>query len=224
MTIRVLVVDDEALIRSGIAMLLAPLPDLEVVGEAPDGASALAQAAALRPDVVVTDLRMPGLNGIEVAAHLCSGETPTAVLLLTTFDEDPDVRAALLAGASGYLLKQTAPRDLGDAVRRVAAGDTWLDPGVAGHVVAALRRAPRVASTPPKALARLTAREREVLSLMAQGLRNSEIAARLWVGEGTVKTHVSRILYKTASRDRGQAIVLAFTSGLVSSTSAERRG
>ena len=132
MSIRVLVVDDEALIRSGIAMLLEPLVDLDVVGEAPDGASAVAQAEALRPDVVVTDLRMPGLSGIDVAAQLCSGETPTAVLLLTTFGEDPDVRAALLAGASGYLLKQTAPRDLAEAVRRVAAGDTWLDPGVAG--------------------------------------------------------------------------------------------
>ena len=222
MSIRVLVVDDEALIRSGIAMLLEPLADLDVVGEAPDGASAVAQAEALRPDVVVTDLRMPGLSGIDVAAQLCSGETPTAVLLLTTFDEDPDVRAALLAGASGYLLKQTAPRDLAEAVRRVAAGDTWLDPGVAGHVVAALRCVPRVASTPPTALVRLTAREREVLALMAQGLNNTEIATHLWVGAGTVKTHVSRILHKTASRDRGQAIALAFTSGLVSSGSAGR--
>ncbi len=221
MTIRVLVVDDDALIRLGIVMLLERLPDIEVVGEAGDGEGALAQAAALCPDVVLTDLRMPGLSGIDVAGQLCSGQRPTTVLLLTTFDEDPDVRAALLAGASGYVLKQTAPRDLAEALRRVAAGDTWLDPGIAGHVVAALRRAPLVASTPPKALVRLTAREREVLSLMAQGMTNAEIAAQLWVGAGTVKTHVSRILHKTASRDRAQAVALAYGCGLVSCTAPE---
>ena len=184
----------------------------------------LAQAEALRPDVVVTDLRMPGLGGIDVAAHLCGGEPPTVVLVLTAFDEDPDVQAALRAGASGYLLKEAAPRDLAEAVRRVAAGDTWLDPRVARQVVAALRRTPRVATGASAGLGALTVREREVLALMAHGLSNAELAARLWVGEGTVKTHVSRILHKTASRDRCQAVVLAFTSGLVSSGPPQRGG
>ncbi len=180
----------------------------------------MVQAAALNPDVVVTDLRMPGLSGIDVASGLCAGETPAAVLVLTAFDEDPDVQAALRAGASGYLLKEAAPRDLAEAVRRVAGGDSWLDQGVARHVVAAVRHVPQVATTAPSGLNRLTTREREVLALMAHGLSNAELAQRLWVGEGTVKTHVSRILHKTSCRDRGQAIVLAFMSGLVSPRSA----
>ena len=219
MTTRVLVVDDEELVRSGIVMLLQAAPDLDVVGSAPDGPSALAlldaAPAELVPAVVVTDLRMPGMDGIALTEALCGRANPPRVLLLTTFREDPDVRRALLAGADGYLLKSAAPRDLADAVRRVAAGETWLDPAVAGHVVTALRSAPRVADQSPTALARLTERERQVLTLMAQGLSNAEVAGQLWVEPGTVKTHVSRILHKTDTRDRSQAIALAYVSGLV---------
>ena len=219
MTTRVLVVDDEELVRSGIVMLLDAAPDLEVVGSAPDGPAALAlldaAPAELVPAVVVTDLRMPGMSGIALTEALRRRADPPRVLVLTTFREDPDVRRVLLAGADGYLLKSAAPRDLVDAVRRVAAGETWLDPAVAGHLVAALRSAPQVADQSPTALARLTDRERQVLTLMAQGLSNAEVAGQLWVEPGTVKTHVSRILHKTDTRDRSQAIALAYVSGLV---------
>ena len=185
MTTRVLVVDDEELVRSGIVMLLQAAPDLDVVGSAPDGPSALAlldaAPAELVPAVVVTDLRMPGMSGIALTEALRRRADPPRVLVLTTFREDPDVRRVLLAGADGYLLKSAAPRDLVDAVRRVAAGETWLDPAVAGHLVAALRSAPQVADQSPTALARLTDRERQVLTLMAQGLSNAEVAGQLWV-------------------------------------------
>ena len=168
MTTRVLVVDDEELVRSGIVMLLDAAPDLEVVGSAPDGPAALAlldaAPAELVPAVVVTDLRMPGMSGIALTEALRRRADPPRVLVLTTFREDPDVRRVLLAGADGYLLKSAAPRDLVDAVRRVAAGETWLDPAVAGHLVAALRSAPQVADQSPTALARLTERERQVLT------------------------------------------------------------
>ena len=219
MTVGVLVVDDDDLTRSGIVMLLEAAPDLRVVGSVADGASALAWLDSARaddlPDTVITDLRMPGLDGIGLTEALRLRWGDIRVLVLTTFREDPDVQRALHAGADGYLLKSAAPRDLAEAVRRLAAGDTWLDPAVAGSVVAALRSTPRPAVTAPSALAGLTEREREVLALMAHGLTNSELAERLWVGEGTIKTHVSRILHKTGSRDRSQAIALAYARGLV---------
>jgi DNA-binding NarL/FixJ family response regulator len=218
-TIRVIVADDEPLVRAGIVLLLRSEPDLEVVAEASDGAQACELALAQDVDVVVMDIRMPVLDGIAATAMLASrpesGGHVVKVLVLTTFDDDDDVYGALLAGASGYLLKRAAPTDLATAVRRVAGGEAWLDPAVAGRVIASLARIPHVGENPTEDVARLTPREREVLVLMAHGLSNQEIAGRLFVGEGTVKTHVSRILLKTASRDRPQAIALAYRSGLV---------
>ena len=221
MSTTVLVADDQALVRGGIVMLLQAEPGLEVVAEAADGEEAVTLARVHRPDVVVMDVRMPVLDGVAATRQLCAdplreaGSPLVKVLVLTTFDDDESVYGALLAGATGFLLKQAAPRDLGAAVRAVAAGDAWIDPPVAGRVIRALASVPRVADRVPALVARLTAREREVVVLMAEGLSNAEIAARLVVGEGTVKTHVSRTLMKTATRDRAQAIALAYRCGLV---------
>jgi DNA-binding NarL/FixJ family response regulator len=231
--ITVLVVDDQALIRAGIVLLLNAQPDIRVVAEAGDGAEAVALARDHRPDVVIMDVRMPVLDGVAATRALCA-DRPVAdadrpdravrpprpgpgprVLILTTFDDDEAVYGALLAGASGYLLKHAVPHELVEAVRRVAAGDAWLDPAVAGRVIDALARTTRVGEDPVGLVERLTSREREVLVLMADGLSNSEIADRLVVGEGTVKTHVSRVLMKTACRDRSQAVALAYRSGWV---------
>ncbi|GAA3621294.1 response regulator transcription factor [Microlunatus ginsengisoli] len=218
--ISVLVADDQALIRAGIVLLLNAQPDLAVVAEAGDGAAAVALAAEHRPDVVIMDVRMPVLDGVAATRTLCA-DRPSAdgpgprVLMLTTFDDDEAVYGALLAGASGYLLKHAVPHDLVAAVHRVADGDAWLDPAVAGKVITALARTPRVGEPSGDLIARLTAREREVLVLMADGSSNAEIAERLVVGEGTIKTHVSRVLMKTGSRDRVQAVALAYRSGLV---------
>jgi DNA-binding NarL/FixJ family response regulator len=221
MTTKVLIADDQALIRAGLRMLLDAQPDLEVVAEAADGAEAVRLAELRRVDVVLMDIRMPGTDGVAATRALCADRTSQdrgpgpKVLILTTFDDDDAVYGALLAGASGYLLKHAVPHDLLAAVRRVAAGDAWLDPAVAGRVIAALAHRPRPGEPVPGILSRLTPREREVLVLIAEGLSNTEIADRLVVGEGTVKTHVSRVLMKTASRDRSQAVVLAYRSGLV---------
>ena len=227
--ITVLVVDDQALIRAGIVLLLNAQPDIEVVAEAGDGAEAVALAAEHGPDVVIMDVRMPVLDGVAATRALCA-DRPVAdadsadravqpggprVLMLTTFDDDEAVSGALLAGASGYLLKHAVPHELVDAVRRVAAGDAWLDPAVAGRVIKAMARTPRIGEDPVGLVERLTSRERDVLVLMADGLSNAEIADRLVVGEGTVKTHVSRVLMKTACRDRSQAVALAYRSGWV---------
>ena len=220
--ITVLVADDQALIRAGIVLLLQAQPDIEVLAEAGDGAEAIVLAARHHPDVVIMDVRMPVLDGVSATRELCADRDPAAadvgprVLVLTTFDDDEAVYGALLAGASGYLLKHAVPHDLVSAVRRVAAGDAWLDPAVAGAVIAALARTPRVGEASGELIGRLTGREREVLVLMADGLSNAEIADRLVVGEGTIKTHVSRVLMKTACRDRVQAVALAYRSGLVS--------
>lgn len=221
MTLTVLVADDQAIVRGGIVMLLDAEDDLEVVAEAADGAEAVALAGLHHPDVVVMDVRMPVLDGVAATRALCAdaahdaGRAPLRVLVLTTFDDDEAVHGALLAGASGYLLKQAAPRDLVAAVRAVGNGDAWLDPAVAGRVIRALASVPQIAGGVPDVVARLTPREREVLVLMAEGLSNAEIATRLVLGEGTVKTHVSRVLMKTATRDRAQAIALAYRCGLV---------
>ncbi len=221
MTIKVLIADDQALIRAGLTMLLDAQPDLEVVAEAAEGAEAVRLAELHRVDVVLMDVRMPGTDGVAATRALCADRRSDdsapgpKVLILTTFDDDDAVYGALSAGASGYLLKHAVPHDLLAAIRRVAAGDAWLDPAVAGSVIAALARGPRPGEPVPDILSRLTPREREVLVLIAEGLSNAEIADRLVVGEGTVKTHVSRVLMKTASRDRSQAVALAYRSGLV---------
>lgn len=211
--ISVAIVEDEPLIRAGIAALVDAQPDLHVVGTATDGDEAVALVARTCPDVLLMDIRMQRTSGIEATRAVCAGEPAPPVLILTTFDGDPEVLQALRAGASGYLLKRN-PDDLPTAVRRVHDGDVWLDPAVAGHVLAALAALPR-AGAPGTLVGLLTAREREVLALLAEGLSNGEMAERLFVGVGTVKTHMSRILFKTGCRDRAQATALAFTSGLV---------
>lgn len=212
-TIRVALVEDDPLIRAGIAAVLTARPDLDVVGEASDGDEAAALVEACRPDVLVLDIRMARLDGVAATRQVCAGAAAPPVLILTTFDGDPQVLQALQAGASGYVLKRNVD-DLAPAIRRVADGEVWLDPAVTGRVLAAVVALPRPGS-PDALVATLTPREREVLALLAEGLSNAELAERLFVGVGTVKTHLSRILFKTGCRDRAQATALAFTSGLV---------
>jgi DNA-binding NarL/FixJ family response regulator len=216
--VSVLVADDEAMIRAGIAMMVNAQDDLEVVAEAANGVEAVELVQRLRPDVVLMDVRMPVMDGVAATRAICAAprvEPPTRVLVLTTFSDDQAVHGALLAGASGYLLKHAAPQALLSAIREVATGNAWLDPSVTGSVIEALAAAPRAGQNVAGLCAELTSREREVLVLMAQGLSNTEIGERLVLGSGTVKTHVSRVLMKTASRDRAQAIALAYQSGLV---------
>jgi DNA-binding NarL/FixJ family response regulator len=213
--VRVLVVDDQRLVREGVASLLALEPGIEVVGTAADGRGAVEHAVTHRPDVVLMDVRMPGTDGVEATATVRRRAPDVRVVMLTTFDdEDYDVRA-LRAGASGYLLKHAAPQDLIFAVRKVAGGDTYVDPSVAGRLVAALAATDPARHDLPELVRRLTPREREVLVLMAEGLSNPEIRGRLQISEATVKTHVARVLMKTGSRDRTAAVVLAYRSGLV---------
>jgi DNA-binding NarL/FixJ family response regulator len=216
--IRVLVADDQELVRTGFAMILATEDGIEVVGQAADGHEAVDLARRHTPDVVLMDVRMPHLDGIEAAGQLVGpgapSPAPVRVLMLTTFDLDEHVYAALRNGASGFLLKDTPPEDLIRAIRVVAAGDALLAPTVTRRLIAELSRAP-VRPSPPPELATLTEREREVLGLVARGLSNAEIAAELVLGETTVKTHVGRILTKLGLRDRVQAVVLAYESGLV---------
>jgi DNA-binding NarL/FixJ family response regulator len=218
MTIAVVVADDQPLVRAWIVMILKAEADIEVAGEAADGRQALHFAAERHVDVVVMDVRMPVLDGIaatqQLTADRAAGET-TRVLVLTTFDDDEAVYGALRAGASGFLLKHAAPRELVMAVRAVASGDSWLDPRVAGRVIETLAGSTPVGSRSSVRLENLTARELEVLTLISLGLSNSQIRDRLVLSEATVKTHISRILMKTGSHDRGQAIVLAYQSGLV---------
>jgi DNA-binding NarL/FixJ family response regulator len=216
--IRVLVCDDQALVRAGYATILGAQPDMEVVGEASDGQSAIASAARLRPDVVVMDVRMPVLDGIEATRRLAGPGVaePVKVLVVTTFNVDEYVYEALRAGASGFLLKDARPAELAGAVRTIAGGESLLDPAVTRHLVG--RFAARLRAPGPSAgeqLAGLTPRELEVLRLIAAGLSNAEIAATLVISSETVKTYVSRILTKLALRDRVQAVVLAYRVGLV---------
>jgi DNA-binding NarL/FixJ family response regulator len=211
--IRVLLVDDQPLVRAGIAMILATEPDVEVVGETGDGADALASVRALCPDVVLMDVRMPGLDGVAATRHIIAADATTKIIILTTYHVDDAVHAALRAGASGFLLKDAAPRELVDAVRAVAAGEAWLDPAVAKSLIREF--ADRPTSGPAADLADLTARERDVLVLVAHGLSNGEIANHLVLGEATVKTHLGRVLMKLGLRDRAQAIAAAFHSGLI---------
>lgn len=215
MTIRVFLVDDQELVRAGFAMVLAAQPDMTVVGEASDGAAALAALTSVEADVVVMDIRMPLMDGVEATRRLCERADAPKVLVLTTFDTDEDAFAALQAGASGFLLKNVRPVELLAAIRVVAAGESVVAPRVTRRL---LDRFARQLTPDPVAddrLAALTAREREVLALIAAGLSNSEIAAQLYVAEATVKTHFGRILTKLELRDRVQAVVFAYRIGLV---------
>jgi DNA-binding NarL/FixJ family response regulator len=215
MTIRVVLVDDQVMIRAGLRMVLAAEPDIEVVGEAADGVSGVRVVTELRPDVVLLDVRMPGMDGLEAARRILAADLPTRVVVLTTFDEDEYVAAALRAGVSGFLLKVAPPEDLVVAVRTVAAGQGLLDPAVTLRVIESFAAAPSADPVRAGQLAQLTEREVDVLGLVAAGLTNAEIAARLYLGEATVKTHVSRVLLKLGLRDRVQAVAFAYESGLV---------
>jgi DNA-binding NarL/FixJ family response regulator len=218
--IRVVVVDDQTLVRSGFSAILSTEDDIAVVGEAGDGAAALEICGATRPDVVLMDIRMPVMDGIEATRRLLERPTPSSprVLMLTTFDLDELVHAALEAGASGFLLKDAPPDELLRAIRVIAAGDALLAPSVTRRLLATFAEARTHATASPAALeavARLTDREREVLTHMARGLSNAEIATTMILGETTIKTYVGRILAKLDARDRVQAVVTAFDAGLV---------
>ena len=223
--ISVLVADDQALVRAGFRAILEGQPGIKVVGEAADGRDAVDLARRRRPDVVLMDIRMPDLDGIEATRRIVAdaGDHPTAVLMLTTFDINEYVYEALRAGASGFLLKDVVPEDLIAAVRVVAAGDGLIAPGITKRLIEQFARA-APPSTPPPALETLTPREVEVLKLVARGLSNGEIAATLVLSEATVKTHVKRILAKVGARDRVQAVVTAYEAGLVTPGDGARRG
>jgi len=213
-TIRVVVADDQALVRAGLKMVLEAEEDIEVVGEAADGEQVLEVARRTRPDVVLMDIRMPVLDGLEASRRLLATDDPPKVLVLTTFDEEEYLYEALRAGTSGFLLKVSPPERLISAVRTVADGNALIDPAVTQRVIAAFGR--RAATKPPPpALSELTARELEVLELMARGLSNQEIASELIVGDAAVKTHVARVLMKLGLRDRVQAVVFAYEHGIV---------
>jgi DNA-binding NarL/FixJ family response regulator len=213
----VLIVDDQALVRAGFRMILEAEEDMEVVGEAADGREAVAEAGRLRPDVVLMDVRMPDMDGIEATRRLLGQDrTEAKIVMLTTFDMDEYVYDALRAGASGFLLKDVPPEQLVAGIRAVASGDALLAPSVTRRVIEEfVRRPPDSVRTAPPELAELTARELEVLKLIARGLANAEIAKELFVSETTVKTHVAHVLMKLKLRDRVQAVVFAYESGLV---------
>jgi len=210
-----LIADDQAMVREGFAAVLAAQPGLVVAGQAADGAEAVRQARALRPDLVLMDVRMPVMDGLEATRQLMSTPPAPRVLMLTTFDLDDYVYAALRAGASGFLLKDATAAELVHAVRVVAAGDALLAPSVTRRLIADFARQLRPGPTFPQALGALTQRETEVLRLIARGLSNAEISDTLVIAGQTTKTHVGRILAKLGLRDRAQAVVLAYESGLV---------
>jgi DNA-binding NarL/FixJ family response regulator len=216
MGIRVLIADDQALVRAGFRMILDAEADVEVTGEASDGAQAVAMTAALRPDVVLMDIRMPGIDGIEATRRIlaAAGDWPVRVLMLTTFDLNEYVYEALRAGASGFLLKDVPPEQLVAGLRVVAEGEALLAPSITRRLIQQFAQVAPPRAEPPKGLDELTARELEVFKLVARGLSNAEIAAELIVSETTVKTHVARMLMKLGLRDRVQAVVLAYESGV----------
>jgi DNA-binding NarL/FixJ family response regulator len=219
--VRVLIADDEDLVRSGLSLMLGSQPGITVVGEAADGAQAVTQARRLRPDVVLMDIRMPGMDGLQATGCITAAadDPGTAhqarVIILTTFEQDEYVYEALRAGASGFLLKRTRPEDLIEAIRVVANGDALLAPSVTRRLIAHFARRPKTATAASAQLSQLTERERDVLVEIAAGLSNTEIAALLFVGEQTVKTHIKHIFTKLDLRDRAQAVVFAYETGLV---------
>ena len=214
MTIRLLLADDQELVRTGFRLILNAEPDLDVVGEASDGSQAVDEAARLHPDVVLMDVRMPGVDGIDATRRLGRlTPTPPRVLMLTTFDLDQYVYDALRAGASGFLLKDAPAAQLVDAIRVIAAGDALLAPTITRRMIAEFARRPMPTDEP--ALSQLTGRELEVLKLIARGYSNAEIASQLYISDATVKTHVKRVLQKLDLRDRVQAVVVAYETGLV---------
>ncbi|HET7018987.1 MAG TPA: response regulator transcription factor [Streptosporangiaceae bacterium] len=213
--IRVLVVDDQELVRAGFAVILEATEGITVVGEVGDGAAAVAQAAEHKPDVVLMDIRMPGMDGLEAARLITATVDPPKIVMLTTFDLDDYVYEALRSGASGFLLKDSPRGDLVAAIRAAAAGDALLAPSVTRRLIEAFARRPAQTTPSPSRLAALTARERDVLLLLARGLSNAEIATALFVSEATIKTHVGNLLAKLGLRDRVQAVIVAYETGIV---------
>jgi DNA-binding NarL/FixJ family response regulator len=216
MSIRVLLADDQALVRSGFRMILEARPELEVAGEAEDGFEAIEETRRLLPDVILMDIRMPNLDGVEATRRLVARGTDSRILILTTFDLDEYVYEAIRAGASGFLLKDVRPQELVDAIHVVAKGDALLAPSITRRLLDRFaEQAPQDDPEPPPQLASLTERELEVLKLVAKGWSNAELAEKLFVSETTVKTHVSSVLRKLGLRDRVQAVVMAYEAGLV---------
>ncbi|MEU0405903.1 response regulator transcription factor [Streptomyces sp. NPDC006197] len=213
--IRVLLVDDQPLVRAGLRVLMADTPDLEVVGEAGTGTEAVAMARKLAPDVVVMDVRMPGMDGIEATRIVTAGPGAPRVLVLTTFDDDEYVYGALRSGASGFLVKDMALDDILSAIRVVAAGDALIAPGVTRRLIEEFAARPEPTPPPSRGLDGVTEREREVLTLVGRGLSNGEIAERLHISAATAKAHVARLFSKLDARDRVQLVILAYEAGLV---------
>jgi DNA-binding NarL/FixJ family response regulator len=217
MSIRVLLADDQAMVRAGFRMILESEPDIEVVGEAEDGAKAVSLARTLRPDVVLMDVQMPNMDGLEATRQIAALPLPESVhvLILTTFERDEYIFEALRSGASGFMLKNAAPEELIEAVRVVAEGNSLLAPSVTRRVIEEFAKGPAPATVDTSRLNILTEREAEVLGLLARGKSNAEIANELFVGEATIKTHISNLLTKLDLRDRVQAVVFAYESGLI---------
>ncbi|MGH3778866.1 MAG: response regulator [Pseudonocardiaceae bacterium] len=219
--IRVVVVDDQPLVRAGIVMLVNAEDDITVVAQAADGQEALTQIRAQRPDVVLMDVRMPGTDGVAATRAVVdesltaqSGQ-PIGIIILTTYHIDESVYAALRAGASGFLLKDAAPAEIVNAIRSVVAGEAWLDPAVARRLIDEFAARPEPHTPTPAEMARLTPREREVLSLMSRGLSNADVAVELFISEATVKTHLARVMMKLGVREKAQAVAAAYQTGLV---------
>jgi DNA-binding NarL/FixJ family response regulator len=213
--VRILIVDDDKLMRAGLRAVFSADEGIEVIGEAGDGRAGIDSARRLKPDVVLMDVRMPEMDGITATRELLDSSPELRVVIVTTFEEDDYVFGALAAGASGFLLKRTGPEELIEAIHTVAAGEALLSPSVTRRVIERMARAPGVTANGDRHLEELTAREREVLELIARGLTNTEIAEKLVIEESTVKTHVKRILMKLGLRDRVQAVILAYETGVI---------